>query len=176
MVDNVYVKYNSKWGEMVLCMSDKGVLKGLWFTGQKYFPKLEGTKIRNVDEIHSLSYEVREAIVTVMNQLKEYENGKRYEFDLKLEPEGTLFQKEVWKMLLGIPYGKTLTYGEISDQVAKTLNKKSMSAQAIGQAVGHNPISVIIPCHRVIGKMNELTGYAGGIDKKIALLTLEGVL
>lgn len=173
--DNVYVKYDSKWGEMVLNLSNQGALKGLWFIGQKYFPKLDG-EIYYVDEIHSLPNEMLEVITKVITQLKEYENGKRKEFNLKLEPEGTFFQKEVWKILLSIPYGKTITYGEIGDQVARKLNKKSMSAQAVGQAVGHNPISVIIPCHRVIGKKNELTGYAGGIEKKIALLELEGVL
>jgi len=175
MADYVYVKYDSKWGEMLLCLSVKGAVKGLWFTGQKYFPKLVG-EIKDVDQIYSLPNEIQEVIGMVFTQLKEYENGERNKFDLKLEPNGTLFQKQVWKILLSIPYGKTITYGEIGEQVARALNKKSMSAQAVGQAVGHNPISVIIPCHRVIGKKNELTGYAGGIDKKIALLEREGVL
>lgn len=175
MNKNVYVKYDSKWGEMVLCLSDNGTLKGVWFIGQKYFPKIDA-KIQYVNEIDSLTYEMGKAVGKVLTQLKEYESGKRKEFDLKLEPEGTIFQKEVWKLLLRIPYGKTITYGEIGNQVAHKLNKKSMSAQAVGQAVGHNPISVIIPCHRVIGKNNELTGYAGGIEKKIALLELEGII
>lgn len=79
----------------------------------------------------------------------------------------------VWKKLCEIPYGKTTTYGEIAKQIAKEMGKKTMSAQAIGNAVGHNPISIIIPCHRVIGKNGDLTGYAGGIDKKIKLLQIE---
>ena len=81
----------------------------------------------------------------------------------------------MWKILCDIPYGETRTYGEIAKMMAKKLNKNSMSAQAIGNAVGHNPISIIIPCHRVVGKDGNLTGYAGGIDKKIKLLELEGV-
>lgn len=88
---------------------------------------------------------------------------------------GTPFQKSVWKILVDIPYGKTITYGEISKILAKKRNIKSMSSQAVGNAVGHNPISIIVPCHRVIGSNGELTGYAGGIDKKRKLLKLEGI-
>ena len=80
----------------------------------------------------------------------------------------------VWEILLTIPYGKTMTYGEIGDEVAKRTGKRTMSAQAVGGAVGHNPISVLIPCHRVVGTNGSLTGYAGGIERKVALLKLEG--
>ena len=95
-------------------------------------------------------------------------------FELQLEPKGNVFRQCVWNLLCEIPYGKTTTYGELAKQVAKKLNKPSMSAQAVGNAVGHNPISIIIPCHRVVGKNGSLTGYAGGIDNKIKLLELEG--
>ena len=86
-----------------------------------------------------------------------------------------MYKRQVWDILLEIPYGKVTTYGEVAKEAARRMGKESMSSQAVGGAVGHNPISVIIPCHRVIGSNGSLTGYAGGIDKKIALLELEGV-
>ena len=89
-------------------------------------------------------------------------------------PSGSEFQKKVWKILCEIPYGKTITYGEIKNRL-QLETKRNVSAQAVGSAVGHNPISIIIPCHRVVGKDGNLTGYAGGIDKKIQLLRLEGL-
>ena len=89
---------------------------------------------------------------------------------------GTDFQKEVWKILCSIPYGQTMTYGEIAGKLAEKRGKKSMSAQAVGGAVGHNRISILVPCHRVVGSDGSLTGYAGGISKKIKLLKLEGAL
>ena len=94
--------------------------------------------------------------------------------ELKLAPEGSDFRKAVWKILCEIPYGETFTYGEIAETLAKRNGVKKMSAQAVGGAVGHNPISIIIPCHRVVGKNGSLTGYAGGVDKKQKLLALEG--
>ena len=96
--------------------------------------------------------------------------------ELPLRPMGTEFRRLVWKFLLEIPYGKTITYGEISKKIAKAKNIEKMSAQAIGGAVGHNPISIIIPCHRVIGANGSLTGYAGGIEIKRKLLEIEGKL
>lgn len=88
---------------------------------------------------------------------------------------GSDFRKSVWNILLKIPYGQTVTYGYIADRIAEESGIKSMSAQAVGGAVGHNPVSIIIPCHRVVGAYGSLTGYAGGIDKKVKLLTLENV-
>lgn len=93
---------------------------------------------------------------------------------LRLASWGNEFRQEVWKLLCDIPYGETTTYGEIAKKVAVKMGKERMSAQAVGGAVGHNPISIIIPCHRVIGSNGKLTGYAGGIDKKIRLLDIEG--
>ena len=95
--------------------------------------------------------------------------------DLKLAPMGSPFRQLVWSILCQIPYGETTTYGQIAKQVAAKMGRKTMSAQAVGGAVGHNPISIIIPCHRVIGTNGSLTGYAGGIDKKIWLLDHEGL-
>ena len=90
-----------------------------------------------------------------------------------LHPIGSAFRQSVWKILLQIPYGQTTTYGEIARQLAKKQGRSKMSAQAVGGAVGHNEISILIPCHRVVGTSGSLTGYAGGIDKKIRLLELE---
>ena len=97
-------------------------------------------------------------------------NGLDLEIDFKLNPEGTEFRKKVWKILADIPYGETLSYGEIASMISP-----EMSAQAVGGAVGHNPISIVIPCHRVVGANGKMTGYAGGIDRKIELLKLEKI-
>lgn len=96
--------------------------------------------------------------------------------DFPLAPRGTVFQKSVWDILLQIPYGTLATYGSIAKQMAERQNKARMSAQAVGGAVGHNPISVLIPCHRIVGSTGGLTGYAGGLEKKTALLRLEGAM
>lgn len=95
--------------------------------------------------------------------------------ELALAPIGSVFRQGVWDILCNIPYGQVITYGSIAKQMAQKMNKRSMSSQAVGGAVGHNPISIIIPCHRVVGSNGSLTGYAGGIDTKIKLLELEGV-
>ena len=95
--------------------------------------------------------------------------------ELALAPIGGTFRQEVWRLLCEIPYGEVTTYGEIARKVAEKLLKTNMSAQAVGGAVGHNPVSIVIPCHRVVGTNGSLTGYAGGVDKKIWLLTHEGV-
>ena len=134
----------------------------------KYFPKNLKEKVQNKDS--------EEILVKTKKWLEKYFNKEKPEItELELEPIGGEFRKRVWKILCEIPYGKVITYGEIARRVARETNKKSMSAQAIGGAVGHNPISIIIPCHRVVGSNGNLTGYAGGIDKKIKLLELEGV-
>lgn len=96
-------------------------------------------------------------------------------FELSLSPKGSVFERNVWNLLCAIPYGTTTTYGKIAKEIMRMMNKNHMSAQAIGGAVGRNPISIIIPCHRVVGKDGNLTGYAGGIDKKIKLLEIEKV-
>ena len=116
-----------------------------------------------------------ELIRRTYKQFVEYLDGKRKVFELPLSLKGTDFQKQVWQALRDIPYGETTTYGEIAQKMAVKLNKPGMSAQAVGGAVGHNPISIIIPCHRVVGSNGSLTGYAGGIDKKMWLLRHEGV-
>ena len=145
--------------------ADDNAIRGLWFTGQKYFPPGADTWIDAPD------YQV---FTPLDAWLKDYFAGKNPEINFPLAPEGTKFQQTVWKILLEIPYGKTTTYGAIANQLAP--NGKKASSQAVGGAVGHNPISLIIPCHRVLGSDGSLTGYAGGLEKKRALLELEGAL
>jgi len=168
MKNQIYFKYNSKWGEMIGEVSETGALKGLWFVGQKYFPKAIPSEIAQVTDLSLLL-----SLKRIEDELNAYEQGELDHFTIAIEPEGTDFQKEIWQILMQIPYGETTTYGEISHKIAKRRNLLTMSSQAVGQAVGHNPISIIVPCHRVIGKNGSLTGYAGGMDRKTALLALE---
>ena len=155
--------YFSPLGEMTISCDEIGVT-GIWFVGQKYY----GRGLRKMcEEIET------EIIRRTKCWLDIYFSGKEPDFDVPLHLVGSDFQKEVWEILKIIPYGKTITYGEIAKRIAERRGKKSMSAQAVGGAVGHNPISIIVPCHRVIGTNGSLTGYAGGIEKKVALLTLE---
>lgn len=106
--------------------------------------------------------------------LDAYFRGEVMPVDFPLVPEGTAFQRHIWKILLTIPWGETRTYGDIAREMAEILGKERMSAQAVGGAVGRNPISILIPCHRVVGAKGQLTGYAGGVDKKVWLLHHEG--
>lgn len=172
MKEKLYWKYESKWGEMIISFNTEGVLTGLWFTGQKHFKGIDLYDLQSPDSM-MIDIKVMEARGVLFDQLRDYEKGKLKEFSILIDPDGTEFQKEVWKILLTIPYGKTMTYGEISRRIASVLKKETMSAQAVGQAVGRNPISIVIPCHRVVGKKGQLTGYAGGIHRKKALLHLE---
>ena len=148
----------------VQAAADDDALRGLWFTGQKYFPAAAETWRSKPD------YPVFAALEA---WLKDYFSGKNPAVTIPLSPEGTEFQQAVWKLLLEIPYGKTTTYGTIAANLGAA---KDGAAQAVGGAVGHNPISLIIPCHRVLGADGSLTGYAGGLEKKRALLELEGAL
>ncbi len=154
-------EYYSPLGNMRLA-SDGISLTGLWFEGQKYFELMPDRK-QNLPVFD-----------TAKKWLDAYFSGKNPEFKVPIKFTGTEFQNEVWKILCSIPYGKTVTYGEIAEKIAKRRNIPYMSAQAVGGAVGRNRISIIIPCHRVIGANGCLTGYAGGLDRKAALLKLEG--
>lgn len=156
--------YDSPLGRMLLSANESG-LTGLWFCGQKYFAAgLEDERC----ERESC------AIADAVRWLDLYFSGAEPDFTPPLDPSGTDFQRSVWKMLLDIPYGQTVTYGELAKRLAERIGRRTLSAQAIGGAVGHNRISVIIPCHRVIGAGGSLTGYAGGTDRKLRLLELEG--
>lgn len=162
-----YTKYPSPVGTITLA-GDGEHLVGLWIEGQKHF----------ADSIQEEMYQKDDLSVFGLGKkwLDRYFERKRPEIgNLPLAPSGTAFQMEVWRLLCEIPYGKVTTYGEIAKKIAERHNRPHMSAQAVGGAVGHNPISIIIPCHRVIGANGNLTGYAGGIEKKIQLLELEGV-
>ena len=157
--------YQSPIGNILLAADEIG-LTGLWFEGQKYFALY-------------LDKEHEEKELPIFKQTKRwldvYFSGKEPDFSVPLHFTGTDFQNEVWEILYSIPYGTTMTYGEIAKQIAAKRGLKRMSAQAVGGAVGHNEISIIVPCHRVAGSNGSLTGYAGGLDKKIWLLTLEKV-
>ena len=159
----VAVSYPSPLGEMLLTADTAG-LTGLWFVGQKYFPQ-------------DLEENRQKADLPIFQEVKRwldiYFSGREPDFMPPLHLTGTPFQKEVWDILLTIPYGKTLTYGDIANQLAAKRGLTHMSAQAVGGAVGRNPVSIIVPCHRCVGSKGQLTGYAGGIDRKTALLALE---
>ena len=155
--------YKSPLGNITMA-SDGEALTGLWFDGQKYFAD-------------TLGKEQEEKELPVFAQadrwLDIYFGGKEPDFTPPLSMKTTQFRKAVWDILLTIPYGRTMTYGQIAKIIAEEKGIARMSAQAIGGAVGHNPISLIIPCHRVVGTSGSLTGYAGGIRKKVRLLKLE---
>jgi methylated-DNA-[protein]-cysteine S-methyltransferase len=141
-----------------------GKLTGLWFVGQKYYPADAASWTNQPD------YPV---FVQARAWLEAYFAGKKELPELPLAPQGTPFQREVWKILLAIPPGGVTTYGQIAAQLAAARGLDRISARAVGGAVGRNPISLLIPCHRVVGADKSLTGYAGGLDKKKALLKLE---
>ena len=144
--------------------SDGEYLTGLWFDGQKYY----------ADTLHA-QHEEKDLDVfrRTDNWLDIYFSGKEPDFTPPLRMKGTEFRQEVWQILPTIPFGKTMTYGAIAKILADRRGTDSMSAQAVGGAIGHNPISLIIPCHRVVGTNGALTGYAGGLDKKSWLLDME---
>ena len=156
-------KYKSPLGHILLAADEVGIT-GLWFEGQKYFAN-------TLPEEH-IPQET-EILTETKKWLDMYFAGEEPKFTPPLHPDGSTFRQAVWKILLQIPYGQTITYGEIAHRMSKLKNVSHMSAQAVGGAVGHNEISIIIPCHRVVGTNGSLTGYGGGIDKKISLLNLE---
>ncbi len=158
--------YESPLGGITLA-SDGEALVGLWFVGQKYYGSV-------------LCGEGREEDLSVFRQAKRwldiYFSGKAPDFMPPLVMRGTPFRKEVWEIMRSIPFGQTMSYGEIAEKLSEQRkNGGKTSARAVGNAVGHNPISLMIPCHRVIGTKGNLTGYAGGIEKKEKLLAMERV-
>ncbi len=159
--------YKSPVGDILLA-SDEHSIIGLWIENQKY---IGNTMPKDINEDHDIPI-LREGLAW----LDDYFAGKKPELSrLSLAPIGGKFRQEVWKILTRIPYGELITYGSIAKEVAKRMGKDRMSAQAVGGAVSHNPISIIIPCHRVVGTNKSLTGYAGGLDMKVKLLEHEGV-
>jgi methylated-DNA-[protein]-cysteine S-methyltransferase len=160
----VQTRFQSPLGTIIIAATGKG-LAGLWFDGQRHLPQeLSGAPVWPVDESHPI-------LKKVMAQLTEYFAGQRTRFDVPLDLSfGTAFQQSVWHALLAIPQGGTASYGEVSSRIGKPA-----AVRAVGAAVGRNPVSIIVPCHRVMGANGSLTGYAGGLERKSALLRLEGV-
>lgn len=161
----VQTRFQSPLGTIIIAATSKG-LAGLWFDGQRHLPpELMGPTVWPTVIDHPV-------LKKVSQQLSEYFAGQRTEFDVPLDlAYGTAFQQSVWQALLKIPQGGTASYGEVSARIGKPA-----AVRAVGAAVGRNPVSIIVPCHRVMGANGALTGYAGGLDRKAALLTLEGVL
>ena len=194
----IYKKlYDSPLGEILILGDLEGIL-GIYFEGQREFDDLINNKeIKNFEDTKnfelkdknlkgkSLFNEKNKVSGEDISENKIFDETKKWldiyfsreepKFTPKLNIKGSEFRKDVWKILLEIPYGKTLTYKAIAEKLVMSGKYKKMSAQAVGGAVGHNPISIIIPCHRVVGASGSLTGYAGGLDRKVKLLELEGV-
>ena len=162
-----YLKFVSSPLGRILLSSNGDALTGLWFEGQKYY----GANLPALCAERQVPvFEQAEAWLAV------YFGGNAPDFTPPLSPRGTSFQKEVWELLLTVPFGRTVTYGNIAAVLARRRGLLHFSAQAVGSAVGHNPVSLIIPCHRVVGADGSLTGYAGGLEKKERLLAMEGGL
>ncbi len=159
--------YNSPIGDILLA-SKNDKLIGLWIENQKYYLSSFKEELQEVDNNKILN--------KTKKWLDRYFGGEKPKIaELEIELIGSNFRKSVWEILMSIPYGKVITYNDIAKQIAKEKGIKQMSAQAVGGAVGHNPISIIIPCHRVVGSNGSLTGYAGGIKRKQYLLEHEKV-
>lgn len=159
--------YVSPIGKMTIASNENAIV-GLWFDGQKYFMNtLQGKEyVKSENEV----------IILAKKWLDKYFNNEKPEIsDLPIEFSGTDFRIAVWNILTEIPYGEVITYGDIAKRITKLKGIENMSSQAVGGAVGHNPISIIVPYHRVVGTKGSLTGYAGGLDIKRRLLMHEGV-
>ena len=158
--------YDSPIGRLMLS-SDGEALTGIWIESQKYYAATAGGELEEKNDLP--------AFALTRDWLDRYFKGEKPSAGgLPLNPKGSPFRQEVWKILLSIPYGETLSYGEIADRISKGRQEGKTSARAVGGAVGHNPVSIIIPCHRVIGSDGSLTGFAGGLDRKVWLLSHEG--
>jgi len=153
-----YAQYHSPMGNLLLTCRDEG-LTGIWFDRELPAWEAQGN--------HPI-------LQQTVQWLDGYFRGENLPVEIPLAPEGTAFQRKVWECLLEIPFGQTRSYGSIAREMALLLGKEKMSAQAVGQAVGRNPISILIPCHRVVGTKGQLTGYASGLHRKKWLLRHEG--
>jgi methylated-DNA-[protein]-cysteine S-methyltransferase len=155
------VRWVGPMGAMIVAATDRGIA-GVWFEGQKHMPEHSAWPVDESDPL------LRKAVA----QLDDYFAGQRASFDLPLDLQaGTPFQQSVWKALLAIPRGATTNYGALSREIGAPA-----AARAVGAAVGRNPVSIVVPCHRVLGSGGSLTGYAGGLERKSALLKLEGAI
>ena len=161
-----FIEYQSPLGMLTIASAGDNIV-GLWMEGQKYFGGTLSGDMEKKDDLFVFK--------TVEDWLDRYFAGEKPSIsELPLCPKGGEFRQGVWEILREIPYGKVMSYGEIAGKMAAKTGRARMSAQAVGGAVGHNPISIIIPCHRVVGSNGSLTGYAGGIAAKIKLLEHEG--
>lgn len=168
MKENIYysTSYLSPVGTITLACNGSS-LTGLWIVGQKYYGGMALEKMVEKKDIPVFDI--------AKKWLDRYFRGEKPDIaEIPMEFCGSEFRKGVWDILREIPYGKLVTYGDIAKQMAVKMHRTTMSAQAVGGAVGHNPISIVVPCHRVVGTNGSLTGYAGGIDMKAKLLKLEG--
>ena len=154
----------------ILLASDGEALTGLWFDGQANF----GATLTQAQDAREAGPEIPAVIKETVRWLDLYFSGREPDFTPPLRPRGTPFRRAVWALLLTVPYGETVSYGELAARLAERTGAARVSARAVGGAVGHNPISLLIPCHRVLGADGSLTGYAGGLDRKRRLLELEG--
>ena len=157
-------EYASPLGAITLACDEEAII-GLWFNGQRYFGNILPKRTEQKEQ---------PLFADAKRWLDIYFSGREPDFLPLLRYDSTPFRKTVCEIMLTIPYGRTMTYGEIAAEVARRQGLEKMSAQAVGGAVGHNPVSIIVPCHRVVGADGSLTGYAGGIERKIVLLYLEG--
>ena len=156
--------YASPMGKIGLSADEHGALTGLWFVGQKYAP---------LPEQNDMGGTPPPVLQKAARWLDAYFAGENPPIDFPLAPQGSAFQREVWALLQAIPYGKTVTYGQLAKQLQARRGGAIVAAQAVGGAVGRNKIALIIPCHRVVGAHGALTGYAGGIVRKAQLLQME---
>lgn len=156
--------YASPMGKIGLSADEHGALTGLWFVGQKYAP---------LPEQNDMGGTPPPVLQKAARWLDAYFAGENPPINFPLAPQGSAFQREVWALLQAIPYGKTVTYGQLAKQLQARRGGAIVAAQAVGGAVGHNKIALIIPCHRVVGAHSALTGYAGGIARKAQLLQME---
>lgn len=153
-----YDDFESPQGQMLL-VADDAALTGIYFEGQKYFPEIAGDWKRAASHV---------PLVQAKRELAEYFAGERKVFDVAMAPEGTPFQRAVWKAISGVAFGETITYGELARRAGSP-----GSVRAAGAATGRNPLTIVVPCHRIVGSTGSLTGYAGGLDRKRALLAME---
>lgn len=159
------MEYSSPLGVITIACDEDAVI-GLWFNGQRHFGNVLPRESRRRE--HPLLRETK-------RWLDRYFSGEEPDFLPPMRYDSTPFRRRICDIMLTIPYGQTMTYGQIAAEAARQMGAEKMSAQAVGGAVGHNPIAILIPCHRVVGAGGNLTGYGGGIERKMKLLALEGV-
>ena len=170
-----FAHYESPLGGITMACDEDGLV-GLWFDRQKYFGQTASSPLPEMTVGQKAKFDTI-SLCPILEQTKEwldvYFTGRQPSFTPPLHLNGSPFRMAVWQMLLDIPFGQTTTYGELARRIACEQGRTTMSAQAVGGAVGHNPIGLIVPCHRVVGCNGSLTGYAAGTERKLWLLRME---